>query len=53
MHVVVDIGVDPAIDGLARGPADCGRFHVAVRGRGDAGALDRALRADAVGERRR
>ena len=48
MQVVVDMGEDPATVALLE-PADCGRFHVAVRGRGDAAMLDRALRSDDVG----
>jgi hypothetical protein len=48
MYVDVDFGVDPATVVLAE-PADCTRFHVAVRGSGDAGTLDRALRAQSVG----
>ena len=48
MQVVVDVGAEPATVVLEE-PADCGRFHVAVRGGGDAGALDGALRANAAG----
>ena len=48
MYVDVDFGVDPAAVVLGE-PADCTRFHVAVRGIGDAGTLDRALRAESVG----
>ena len=48
MQVVVDLEAEPPVVALEE-PADCGRFHVAVRGRGDAVALDAALRADAVG----
>ncbi len=56
MQVVVDLRAEPAAVVL-EDPADCGRFHVAVRGAadamagaaGDAVALDRALRSDAVG----
>ncbi len=48
MQVVVDVAAEPATVALEE-PADCGRFHVAVRGGGDAGALDEALRASAVG----
>ena len=44
MYVDVDFGVDPATVVLAEA-SDCTRFHVAVRGSGDAGTLDRALRA--------
>jgi hypothetical protein len=48
MQVVVDMAATPATVVLSE-PADCGRFHVAVRGRGDAAMLDQALRADGVG----
>ncbi len=48
MQVVVDIGAEPATVTLEE-PADCTRFHVTVRGGGAAGALDGALRANAVG----
>jgi hypothetical protein len=44
----VDVGAEPATVTLEE-PADCKRFHVTVRGGGGAGALDEALRADAVG----
>jgi hypothetical protein len=47
MQVVVDME-EPATVALAE-PADCGRFHVAARGNGDAATLDRALRANDVG----
>ncbi len=48
MYIQVQLGED------AEGPelvesADFTRFHVAVRGRGDAGTLDEALRASDVG----
>jgi len=48
MQVVVDMTGEPATVALEE-PADCGRFHVAVRGEGDAAALDVALRTNAVG----
>jgi hypothetical protein len=48
MQVVVDIDEGRA-DVALEEPADCGRFHVAVRGRADAGALDDALRSHQVG----
>jgi hypothetical protein len=48
MQVVVDLRAEP-VAVVLEDPADCGRFHVAVRGTGDAGALDRALRSDSVG----
>jgi hypothetical protein len=48
VRVVVDIGVAPPTVVLEE-PADCGRFHVEVRGTGDAAALDEALRAQTVG----
>jgi hypothetical protein len=48
MEVVVDMGEEPATVALVD-PADCGRFPVAVRGGGDAGTLDRALRSNEVG----
>jgi hypothetical protein len=48
MQVVVDVTADPASVALEE-PDDCGRFHVAWRGGGDADALDEALRANAVG----
>jgi len=57
MYVDVDLGTaagearDPAAlpEPLLADPADCTRFHVAVRGGGDAGDLDRVLRASRVG----
>ena len=49
MQVMVDMGDESATVALEE-PADCGRFHVAVRGSGDASALDEALRTNAVGE---
>jgi hypothetical protein len=48
MQVVVDLEGDLATVALSE-PADCGRFHVVVRGSGDAADLDQALRADDVG----
>ncbi|HEY5024825.1 MAG TPA: hypothetical protein VII76_07600 [Acidimicrobiales bacterium] len=48
MQVVVDVEAEPATV-VVEDPADCGRFHVAVRGGGDSGALDGALRSNAVG----
>ena len=48
MYVEVDLGADPVVVGLVE-PDDCGRFHVAVRGSGDAGLLDQALRASVTG----
>jgi len=48
VQVVVDMEAEPATVTL-EDPADCGRFHVAARGGGDAGTLDVALRAAAVG----
>ena len=48
MQVVVDMEAEPATVAL-EDPADCGRFHVTARGGGDAGTLDAALRANAVG----
>jgi hypothetical protein len=48
MQVVVDVAAHPATVTLEE-PGDCGRFHVTVRGGGDADALDEALRAQAVG----
>lgn len=48
MYVDVDLDEDAGEPVLAE-PADCKRFHVAVRGGGDAAALDRALRASGVG----
>ena len=48
MEVVVDVAAEPATVTLEE-PADCKRFHVTVRGGGDAAALDEALRANAVG----
>src|ERR1700681_1042605 len=48
MYVAVDFGVDPATVVLAEA-SDCTRFHVAVRGSGDAGTLDGALRAGSGG----
>lgn len=48
MQVVVDLRADPASVALEE-PDDCGRFHVALRGGGDADALDEVLRANAVG----
>jgi hypothetical protein len=48
MQVVVDMAAAPTTVGLSE-PADCGRFHVAVRGSGDAATLDQALRANEVG----
>jgi len=49
MQVVVDMNNGPATVALEE-PANCGRFHVAVRGNGDAGEVDQALRNNAVGE---
>jgi hypothetical protein len=49
VQVVVDLDAEPSTVVLEE-PADCGRFHVAVRGDGDATALDAALRSQAVGE---
>ncbi len=48
MQVVVDMETEPPAVVLEE-PADCGRFHVTLRGGGDAGALDHALRSTAVG----
>ncbi len=48
MQVVVDMASRARSVALAE-PADCGRFHVTVRGDGDAAALDAALRANDVG----
>ncbi len=48
MQVVVDMGAEPATVAL-EDPAECGRFHVTARGGGDAGVLDEALRANALG----
>ncbi len=48
MQVVVDMTAAPASVALEE-PADCGRFHVAVRGTGDAADLESALRGSAVG----
>jgi hypothetical protein len=48
MYVDVDLESDPGAVALAE-PADCTRFHVAVRGAGDAGTLDRVLRSNAAG----
>jgi hypothetical protein len=48
MQVVVDLSAEPGAVVLVD-PADCGRFHVAVRGTGDAVALDGALRSASVG----
>jgi hypothetical protein len=48
MQVVVDMEGERTTVALSE-PADCGRFHVAVRGRGDAATLDQALRANDVG----
>jgi hypothetical protein len=48
MRVEVDVGVDPPTVVLVE-PDDCGRFHVVVKGSGDAATLDRALRSGAVG----
>src|SRR5579864_2025439 len=48
MQVVVDMGAELMTVALEE-PADCGRFHVAVRGTGDAATLDEALRANHVG----
>ena len=48
MQVVVDMGREPATVAL-EDAADCGRFHVAARGAGDAAVLDTALRANGVG----
>ena len=49
MQVVVDMEAEPATIALEE-PADCGRFHVTVRGGRDAGQLDDALRAHSVGD---
>jgi hypothetical protein len=48
MQVVVDMTGDPASVALEE-PTDCGRFHVAVRGSGDAVGLEAALRNSGVG----
>jgi len=48
MRVEVDVGADPPAVVLAE-PADCGRFHVSVKGSVDIAALDRVLRSNAVG----
>ena len=48
MYVEVDLEDEPPSVALAEA-GDCGRFHVAVRGRGDAGGLDRALRGSGTG----
>jgi hypothetical protein len=56
MQVVVDLRAEP-VSVVLEDPADCGRFHVAVRGEddaavsgaGDAVALDHALRSKSVG----
>jgi len=48
VQVVVDFEADPATVAVEE-PSDCGRFHVAVRGRADAGALDEALRTNDAG----
>jgi hypothetical protein len=48
VQVVVDMKAEPPTVVLEE-PADCGRFHVAVRGSADALALDEALRAQGVG----
>jgi hypothetical protein len=48
MQVVVEMAGELATVSLSE-PADCGRFHVAVRGSGDAATLDRALRSNGVG----
>ena len=54
MYVDVDLGEGaedsgPPVQPVLAEPADCRRFHVAVRGRGDAAVLDRVLRASGVG----
>ena len=48
MYVVVDLDAEPATVALAEA-RDCRRFHVAVRGAGDAAGLDTALRAHDAG----
>jgi len=48
MYVTVDPDGEPVV-ALAE-PEDCKRFHVAVRGGADAGAVDGALRAAGAGQ---
>ena len=48
MFVIVDLESEPAEVSLAE-PDDCGRFHVAVAGRGHAPAVDDALQASGTG----
>ncbi|HXQ90737.1 MAG TPA: hypothetical protein VN768_04195 [Acidimicrobiales bacterium] len=48
MQLVVDFEAEPATVAVEE-PSDCGRFHVSVRGHGDAGTLDEALRSNHVG----
>jgi hypothetical protein len=53
MYIEVDLGEGAEdrgpVEPVLAEPADCRRFHVAVRGTGDAAVLDRILRVSGVG----